>query len=235
MSVSHPILALPRRRAWLLVLGLAAWFGLGEIVTEAWYWSHEKSARRNPAWTFRWPDTAESGSKRVSNFQEFRVAGEEVLHFDRARGGTWIDSGLNRWIVTIIEWDPGKKVSAMDSRHNPIICLPSVGLQLVRELGETRVEIPGGHVAFHSFEFERGGRKSYVFSAVTRPLALQETVYRSGKMERRITQLEKAIYGNRQSPEREILIAIEGPSSAEEAAILLKQTFSQFVIPKTGK
>lgn len=215
-----------------LLIALVAIFALGELGTELWYRWHETRAPRNTPWVFVWPD--EEGSpirKETRGFEEFKVAGEEILHFDRARGGAWRDGSGARWIVSMLEWDPGKKASAMDSRHNPMICLPSTGMELDRQLGQYVVDTPAGPVTFRGYIFRRDGQEAYVFSAVIRPLQIPEGTYRSGKWERRITQLEKALNGNRQSPERIVLISIQGPRSPEDAEAVLKRQFPALVRP----
>jgi hypothetical protein len=219
-----------RRSVKVIAVLVVVLFLVGEGLTELWYRLHEERASRNPEWSFRWPD---EGPSKPQPFQEFKVVGEELLHFDRARGAAWLDADRNQWMVTLLEWDPGKKVSAMDSRHNPMICLPGVGLELVSELGMTDVPTSAGTIAFRSYEFRRDNRTPFVFSAVIRPLQIKESTLRPGKWERRITQFEKALYGNRQSPERILLIAIDGPRDAEAARKILIKEFPQFVISKS--
>jgi hypothetical protein len=218
------------RIGWGIAIAVALWFALSEGATEIWYRLHEMRATKNPAWSFLWPDSPEAQAEGISvaNFQEFPVAGQEVLHFDRARAATW-QAGDIRWIVTVLEWNPGTKASAMDSRHNPMICLPSVGFQLVRELGSSKISSPVGDISFRGYEFRRGGGTPYVFSAIIRPLEMPEGTLRSGRFERRLTQLEKAVNGNRQSPERILLIAVEGPKTPEAAEKALRETFPGWV------
>ncbi len=218
----------------ILIALVAGWFVAAEAVTELWYRAAESEAAPNPAWTFLWPDEAPAGTVPARGFREFEVVGEEVLHFDRARGASWQDNAGNRWIVTVLEWDPGAKVSAMDSRHNPIICLPSMGFELQQELGVTKVPTAVGDITFRGYEFRRpNGATPYVFSAVIRPLAIRDAEYRAGRLERRITQFEKAVNGNRQSPERVLLIAVEGPRSPEAADAALRQAFPDWLVAKS--
>lgn len=216
-----------------IALALALWFALSEGATEIWYRVHEMRARKNPPWSFQWPDApaARAAGVVAANFQEFPVAGQELLHFDRARAATWQAADGNRWIVTVLEWNPGTKASAMDSRHNPIICLPSVGFELVKELGSAKMPTAAGDITFRGYEFRRGGGKPYVFSAVIRSLEMPEGTLRSGRMERRLTQLEKAVNGNRQSPERILLIAVEGPTSPDAAERALREILPDWVKP----
>lgn len=220
MDKTTPSARIPRR-VWL-VLGLVlALLVIAEVGAELWYRWHEARATVNPSWAFRWPD-ANSSPANVRNFRELPVAGQELLHFDRARGATWSD-GQAQWVVMVIEWDPGKKVSAMDSRHNPVICLPSTGFELVREIGGVRVPTSAGDLTFRGYEFRQGGRTPWVFSTSIRPLDLPEPVFRAGRLERRITQFERAVFGNRQSPERILLVAIDGPRTQAEAEQTLRR------------
>ncbi len=216
----------------LFLITLIAIFFTAEIGTEVWYRWHEKGAERNPPWSFRWPDDPASPLHgKIQGFQEFPVAGVDVLHFDRARGGAWRDDAGNQWIISVLEWNPGAKVSAMDSRHNPMICLPSTGMVLDKQLGEVVAPSDAGPVKFQGYQFEQDGKPVYVFSSVIRPLKLPEGTYRSGKWERRITQFEKALNGNRQSPERIVLIAIQGSRSPKEAEDMLQKEFPSLVRP----
>jgi len=228
MAKTDPISRHPAKLPLALSVIIALVFILAEVFTEGWYRWHEMRTADNPTWSFRWPDALGSPG-HVRDFQEYPVAGGEVLHFDRSRGATWLDAHPYRWMVTVLEWNPGKKVSAMDARHNPTICLPSVGLELVRELGEIRVPTAAGEITLRGYEFRRGEATPYVFSASIRRKALPDPEFRSGKWERRITQFERALFGNRQSPERILLIAVEGPRSPAEAEQALWETLPDWV------
>ncbi len=115
-----------------------AWFVVSEAATEAWYRWHEMRAAKSPEWTVTWPDEPESDWK-VEDFTEFPTSDQvqEVLRYDEMRGARWVDpASRGAWSVNFIEWEPDKNLNGINAVHNPTICLPGAGMQLVKALGE---------------------------------------------------------------------------------------------------
>ncbi len=159
----------------ILLAAVLGWFVVSEAATEAWYRWHEMRAEKSPEWSVTWPDEPES-DWMVEDFTEFPTSDQvqEVLRYDEMRGARWVDPASRvAWNVNFIEWEPDKDLNGINAVHNPTICLPSAGMQLVKTLGERTIEVGGQSISFQCFIFETQGRQLYVFSAANQELKLK--------------------------------------------------------------
>ncbi len=122
----------------ILLAVVLGWFVVSEAATEGWYRWHEMRAEKSAEWAVTWPDQPESDWK-VQDFTEFPTSDQvqEVLRYDEMRGARWVDPASRvAWNVNFIEWEPDKDLNGINAVHNPTICLPSAGMELVETLGE---------------------------------------------------------------------------------------------------
>ena len=61
------------------------------------------------------------------------------------------------------DWDTGQAARFVPFNHNPAVCFPSAGCELVADLGVSPVRIGGTTLPFRSYLFRRGGEDFHVF------------------------------------------------------------------------
>lgn len=220
------------KKSLLLLLALVlGWFVVSEAATEGWYRWHEMRAEKSPEWKVTWPDDPES-DWTVQDFTEFPTSDQvqEVLRYDEMRGARWLDPASRvTWNVNFIEWEPDNDLNGINAVHNPTICLPSAGMELVETLGPKNVEIGTENVPFQCFLFETAGRKLYVFSTANQKLKMETATYSDSALGMRASRLEPMESGNRQGPEQVLHVYLMGPRSFDEALAELKSGLDKFV------
>ena len=204
---------------------------MSEAATEGWYRWHEMRAEESPEWTVTWPDEPES-DWRVEDFTEFPTSDQvqEVLRYDEMRGAHWVDPASRvAWNVNFIEWEPDKNLNGINAVHNPTICLPSAGMQLVKSLGRKMVDVGGEPVPFQCFLFETQGRELYVFSSANQELKMETATFSDSNLGMRVSRLEPMEAGNRQGPGQVMHVYLMGPRSFDEALAELKSGLDKLV------
>ena len=214
----------------ILLAFVIAWFVVSEAATEGRYRWHEMRAVKSPEWSVTWPDQPESDWK-VQDFTEFPASDQvqEVLRYDEMRGARWVDPASRvAWNVNFIEWEPDKDLNGINAVHNPTICLPSAGMELVKSLGERTVEVGGQSISFQCFIFETQGRQLYVFSAANQEFDMEMADYEGAEFARgnRISSVET---GNRQGPRQVMHVYLMGVAGFDAALAELRRGLVEMV------
>jgi exosortase len=149
---SHPARSDPGHAgAWLcLAAGLLFLNGAG---VRWWYARGEATNARVPHWAARLPL-----SRADFHPAPLAEASREILRPDYYIAGSWVDGGGRAVSAYYIEWREGSAARFIPFLHNPTVCLPMSGCELVETLGETPVRWSGGEIPFHCYLFRRGGK-----------------------------------------------------------------------------
>ena len=206
------------------------WFVVSETATEGWYRWHEMRAEKSPEWTVTWPDDPAS-DWNVEDFTEFPTSDQvqEVLRYDEMRGARWVNPASQvAWNVNFIEWEPENDLNGINAVHNPTICLPSAGMQLVDSLGERTVEVGGQSIPFQCFTFKTQGRQLFVFSAANQELDMEMATYEGAEFARgnRLSGFET---GNRQGPGQVMHVYLMGVADFDAALAELHRGLNRMI------
>jgi len=129
-------------------LVLLLWLVAVEICVEAWYRMHERDAVATPAWSVRWPQSA-NGYREIKTDERVR----EILRYDSAREALWRSGNCQNYMF-FFRWNAGSGTILRARAHRPDVCLPSAGW---KELGPARLETfptgPGHSLSFRRFTF----------------------------------------------------------------------------------
>jgi hypothetical protein len=130
-----------------------------ELSVRHWYGVKTKTLAVQAEWRVAWPVHA-------YGFHEDKLGpvGVEALRADDYAAASWKAADGTPRSAYFIEWRTGQKARFMPSMHNPAICLPMIGSQLVGRFEVAPVRVGRFTLPFSGYEFRREGRPNYVFS-----------------------------------------------------------------------
>lgn len=135
------------RLAWTVLVALLAidagtrwWYARGAAIESATV----------PQWTVRFPE-----GDRTFHPQPLAAEAGEILRPDGYAAGLWNGSDGRQRSAYYIEWKKGQAARSVPFLHNPTVCLPMAGCELVRETGTILVHWEGGEIPFHTYVFRQ--------------------------------------------------------------------------------
>jgi exosortase len=159
---AHASLPLAAGWRWLGVaaLGLVA----AELGTRAWYAAGAGRRASIPTWTAQLPENSPTfGAVPLAE------SSREMLRPDIYRAGHWTASGGRPLSAYYIEWRHGQVARTIPFLHNPTVCLPYAGCELVAELDPIEVPWSGGTIPFHAYRFRQMGEEILVAFTIWDP------------------------------------------------------------------
>ena len=144
------------------VAGLIALDSLG---VHAWYVQGEAGNAMRPHWTVRLP-------KDLWNFRPAPLAeaSREMLLPDSYEAGSWQEGRDLRLAAYYVEWTKGSAARFIPFLHNPTVCLPRSGCELVRPLGVLQCAGKGGSfLSTHTSSARRARSLRLLSQSGTRP------------------------------------------------------------------
>jgi hypothetical protein len=144
-----------------------------------------------------------------------------MLRPDYYIAGSWGDSGGVALAAYYIEWRQGSVARFIPFLHNPTVCLPMAGCELVESLGVISVRWAGGDMPFHGYIFRRGDEDMAVAfviwdTARNRPLEKAGQFSSWGDWFR--AQWDDVREGRRNQPAQLLSLAIVGNQARERLA-----------------
>ena len=103
-----------------------------------------------PLWTVQLP--LNSPSFRV---QPLSDAGRDMLRPDAFYSGSWVEADGVRRMVNYVEWHQGQAARTSPFFHNPTVCLPSSGAELLESSGTLEIPWGEGTVPFETYLFRQ--------------------------------------------------------------------------------
>ncbi len=164
---------LPKRSvAWLTAL--AACLLLNEAATRLWYFAGQRAIDDVPQWTATFPE--DHWSFRPAPLSDHA---REILNPDIYRAGSWRDENNQRISAYYIEWNRGQVARSIPFLHNPTVCLPAAGCELVATLEIVEVAKGAGKIPFRTYKFRQANEEMLVAftiwdSSRARPLTQSE-------------------------------------------------------------
>lgn len=137
-----------------------------ELAGREWYRRGSARHLAGPfGWTARFPEKA-PGFRQVPKTKST----DEMLAPDRFTAAEWRDAGQRRHAAYYIEWHSGQAARFLPFLHNPTVCLPMSGCELVRAGGVRLVRTPAGELPFQTYLFRRTGEEFAVGFLIWDPL-----------------------------------------------------------------
>jgi len=154
VRISHPVGFHPLAAALILAAAVVAM----EVGTKLWF-SRDDTAQDSPAWQVALPVNRSSYQDDI-----FTPSMQSLLQCDYHKIGHWQNREGSRRAGYILEWSRGDIARQTISLHNPEVCLPVSGQQLVRAREEIMVSGPAGApLPFRVSEFVGSEGVFYVF------------------------------------------------------------------------
>jgi exosortase len=140
---------------------VAAGFVVSAFAVHSWFAHGAKKQRLQAQWTAELPENAPSFRK-----EGLADAAREMLRPDVYTAGTWIGRDGQRRAAYFIEWQRGQVARSTPFLHNPTVCLPLAGCELVRPLGVVEARWSGGTIPFHAYVFRQMSAEMTVAFAI---------------------------------------------------------------------
>ncbi len=203
---------------------------IGEIFTEIWYRSKEKSLVQATEFTVHFPEDAQ-------HFQEesFSEITQTILKYNSARSASWTADTGEHWGMYLLEWAPQRVSKKLVSAHTPEICYPAAGYQLESFLGVRRLSVSSVDIDFKVYLMSEEERHFYVFHGVwEEKYSPSEGALETEPLSRK-QRLNTVLQGKRNLGQKILGVSLVGPNSLEEATFILSKTLSQMIIPSHEK
>ncbi len=130
-----------------------------ELSVRYWYGERLETLATRSEWRVAWPVHANGFHEDVLG-----KTGQELLRADDYAAASWKTSEGSSRSSYFIEWRTGQKARYLPTLHNPSICLPMSGSQLIGQFETTSVRVGHFELPFTGYEFSREGRPAYVFT-----------------------------------------------------------------------
>lgn len=149
----------PSPSAWTAMLLAGAL--LLEGGAQWWFRSAPPATGAASPWEVNLPET-------LPSYIAHRFTPNEVvsLFTTDLRGGQWTGADGSPRAAYRFAWATGQSARFVPFKHNPAVCFPSAGCELVRDLGLVTVKFGARDLPFHSYLFRRGGERFHVFYLV---------------------------------------------------------------------
>ena len=148
--------------AWLAVV--VALLVLDEAGARWWFARGQAVRADIPQWTVALP------AEQVTFVREpLGELAAEMLRPDFYIAGRWQEDREVEVAAYYIEWRRGQVARFLPFLHNPTVCLPMAGCELVETLGEVPVLFQGLKIPFRAYKFRRAGQDLWVAFTIWDP------------------------------------------------------------------
>lgn len=147
---------------WLAAIALL--FVANELGTRWWFARAEVLGESPPQWSVHLPE--DNPTFRGEPLPDYA---HDVLKPDLYVAGSWKGAPYGSASAYYIEWWRGQVARSAPFEHNPTVCLPLSGCELIETLPAIMVPWSGGELPFRAFKFRRAGQDSLVAFVVWDP------------------------------------------------------------------
>lgn len=154
-------------RAW--AMGVVLVLVGGELGARWWFHSGAREGADAMQWTAAFPE-----AHQTYVAEPLSPVAAEMLQPDAFRAGRWQESGGVSLSAYYVEWRKGQAARSIPFLHNPTVCLPLAGCELVGELGEFKVDLNGLNIPFRAYRFSRRGEEMWVAFTIWDPSRARE-------------------------------------------------------------
>lgn len=203
-------------------LAAASWLLLAALSVEVWFRLHERNQISNPRWSVI-ETSGQTGLQAVDIPERSR----SMLRYSDGRCMTWRDSSGFHWRLYYFRWEPGRNSAQLAKGHTPDICLSGAGGQIESINQAFSVETASVRLPFEHYLFDFAGKPLNVFYCLweDRPREADSDMADGTKLSR----LAATLSGRRNLGQSVLEIAVQGPSSPEEARAALRRELPRLI------
>lgn len=139
-------------------------FAANEVATRIWFARGERQQTSVPRWAATLPTHDPSFQP-----QPLAEVAREMLRPDTFTAGRWRAAPDVFVSGYYIEWRRGQVARSVPFLHNPTVCLPLAGCELVATLPPITIPSAAGNIPFHVFKFRRAGQEMLVAFTIWDP------------------------------------------------------------------
>jgi hypothetical protein len=219
--VSPPYSSMP---SWFAFAVL--WLAVNEGVTRWWFADGASSQTSVPRWTASMPENLGSFVR-----EPLLELSAEILRPDVYRAGRWKGGDDLVFASYYIEWNQGQVARYLPFAHNPTVCLPLAGCELVASLGEFRVAWHGTHIPFQVYKFSRMGEDMWVAFTIWDPSrgAPMKGATGGNTLFRTLRERWLEVVDKRENqPAQMLTLAISG--SSKDHSVLMEHTIEDMIV-----
>ncbi len=137
---------------WLWLGVIVGALALNEAGARLWYFRGARAQNDVPQWTVRWPTALPT--YRAEGLGE---VARDMLRPDGFAAARWaLPSGEWVWAY-YVQWTKGQVARFVPFLHNPTVCLPLSGCELVAEEDPIEIRNSGNKLVFSTYRFRRAG------------------------------------------------------------------------------
>jgi exosortase len=150
---------------WRWLVAVASIFVVDETAVRSWYGEAQAVRSKRPQWTAQFPT-------QLGTFQESTLAepAREMLRPDLYVAGQWRTTRDFTVAAYYIEWRRGQVARYIPFLHNPTVCMPMAGCELLGQEADITISWMGGSIPFHVYRFSRMGDEMLVAFTVWDPV-----------------------------------------------------------------
>jgi exosortase len=202
---------------------LLLWLLLVEIGVAAWYRHVEANLPAQATWQIAWPE-AKAGFREVPIGQK----ATQMLRYDEARQVHWMEADGTPWQLSWFYWKAGRTAGYLAKTHNPLVCMPAAGYEVVSVLPIQFANLHGLQMPFRIYRFQQEGSVVYVLYSRWEDRALEQSFASEGVT--RFNRLQSVWRGRGIHGQRVISLALWGASDPEQARDRLLRQLETLVI-----
>lgn len=204
----------PRSAVWRVAAVFAGLLLINEAATRAWFAYRNPLSHSDERWTARFP----TGLKSYQSEPLSDVA-RDMLRPDFFASGRWRDAQDETVAAYYIEWHRGQIARAIPFLHNPTVCLPMSGCELVDAQPDLVMPVGSLQIPFQTYRFRRIDREMLVAFTVWDPLTqapLKQLEGRTGKRAWLSSRWADVVEGKQHQPAQLLAVALLWHDSADQ-------------------
>lgn len=154
----------PRSPVWNVAAVFAALLLANETATRVWFATRHANQNHDTQWTASFPT-----GLQTYQAEKLSDVARELLRPDSFASGRWRTAADESVAAYYIEWNKGQVARAIPFLHNPTVCLPMSGCELVD--AQPDIDLPLGALTlpFQTYRFRRLDREMLVAFTVWDP------------------------------------------------------------------
>ncbi|MBX3736533.1 MAG: exosortase/archaeosortase family protein [Candidatus Didemnitutus sp.] len=137
---------------WIWLGVIVGALALNEASARAWYFRGARAQSEVPQWSVRWPTA-------LPTYQAEGLGdvARDMLRPNGFAAARWaLPSGEWVWAY-YVQWTQGQVARFVPFLHNPTVCLPLSGCELLAEEEPIELQVSGNRLVFNTYRFRRAG------------------------------------------------------------------------------
>jgi len=204
----------PRSAVWRVAAVFAALLLGNEIATRVWFAVRDPLTGRAEQWTARFPTSLKSYQS-----EPLSEIARDLLRPDVFASGRWRDAQDETVAAYYIEWRRGQSARAIPFLHNPTVCLPMSGCELVDSQPAIVVTVGSLQIPFQTYRFRRIDREMLVAFTVWDPLTQAPLKQLEGRLDKTAwlqLRWSDVVEGKQHQPAQMLAVALPWSHAADQ-------------------